>query len=173
MNFSHTGSGSGEASLAPSNLADCVDEAIHLLSLNREAKPVEFINHCDRELVVLADSQRLLQVFINLLGNARDACDDYGQVSVAATLRGEQVSVTVEDNGCGIPPELQNQVFEPFFTTKDPGEGTGLGLALVFSIMDDMGGNVQITSPIRKPPQPGTRVTLQMTQASYGTTFEV
>ena len=173
VNFSHTGSGSGEASLAPSNLADCVDEAIHLLSLNREAKPVEFINHCDRELVVLADSQRLLQVFINLLGNARDACDDYGQVSVAATLRGEQVSVTVEDNGCGIPPELQNQVFEPFFTTKDPGEGTGLGLALVFSIMDDMGGNVQITSPIRKPPQPGTRVTLQMTQASYGTTFEV
>jgi PAS domain S-box-containing protein len=155
------------------SLADCVDEAIHLLSLNREAKPVEFINHCDRELVVLADSQRLLQVFINLLGNARDACDDYGQVSVAATLRGEQVSVTVEDNGCGIPPELQNQVFEPFFTTKDPGEGTGLGLALVFSIMDDMGGNVQITSPIRKPPQPGTRVTLQMTQASYGTTFEV
>ncbi len=52
----------------------------------------------------------------------------------------------------------RRQVFEPFFTTKDPGAGTGLGLALVFSIMDDMGGSVSLTSPLSDGPNPGTRV---------------
>ena len=173
VNFSHTGSDAGNINLHPANLADCVDEAIHLLTLDHEAKPVEFCNHCDRELVVMADNQRLLQVFVNLLGNARDACDDYGQVHIAAGTEGERVHIDVEDNGCGIPQELQSQIFEPFYTTKEPGEGTGLGLALVFSIMEDMNGSVQITSPLSTGALPGTRVTLQLPTASYGPEFEV
>ncbi len=173
MNFSHTGSGSGETELAPANLADCVDEAIHLLTLDRGARPVKFSNLCDRELLVLADSQRLLQVFVNLLGNARDACDEYGEVKITAQASEDEVRVDIEDNGCGIPLQEQSRVFEPFYTTKDPGEGTGLGLALVFSIMDDMNGRVQLVSPIAEAPNPGTRVTLQMPRTSYGNTFQV
>lgn len=168
MNFSHTGSQSVETKLVPTNLADCVDEAIHLLALDLAANTVEFHNHCDRELLVLADGQRLLQVFINLLGNARDACEDgAGQVHVSAGTSGAQVRVEVEDNGCGIPPELQSQVFEPFYTTKEPGAGTGLGLALVFSIMEDMNGKVHITSPLSQVSNPGTRVTLHLSRSSY------
>jgi signal transduction histidine kinase len=173
VNFSHAGSSSGQANLAPSNLADCVDEAIHLLTLDRDARPVQFSNHCDRELLVLADSQRLLQVFVNLLSNARDACDDYGQVHIAATTNGKRVSIDVLDNGCGIPPELHSQVFEPFYTTKDPGSGTGLGLALVFSIMDDMDGTVHLTSPVEEGDNPGTCVSLQLPHTHYGSEFEV
>jgi signal transduction histidine kinase len=173
MNFSHTGSHSGETKLAPTNLADCVDEAIHLLALDREAKPVQFENLCDRELVVLADSQRLLQVFINLLSNARDASDDYADVHIRAGTSDEQVRINVEDAGCGIPPELQSQVFEPFYTTKEPGAGTGLGLALVFSIMDDMNGKVQLTSPLYQGDKPGTRVTLYLPRTSYGMDFQM
>ena len=172
VNFSHAGSNAGELTLAPSNLADCVDETIHLLALDREARPVHFDNRCDRELVVLADTQRLLQVFVNLLGNARDACDDFGQVDILARCKGEEVVIDIEDSGCGIPPELQAQVFEPFFTTKDPGAGTGLGLALVFSIMEDMGGSVSLTSPLHNGPNPGTRITLHLPRASYGDAFE-
>tara|TARA_R110001592_G_scaffold357416_1_gene660741 strand:- start:343756 stop:346743 length:2988 start_codon:yes stop_codon:yes gene_type:complete len=172
VNFSHGSSHTGEVTLAPSNLADCVDEAIHLLTLDREAKPVNFNNHCDRELLVLADSQRLLQVFVNLLGNARDACDDNGTITVMADREHEIVTIDVQDNGCGIPPDVQAHIFEPFFTTKDPGAGTGLGLALVFSIMDDMGGSVSLASPLSEGPDPaGTRVTLQLPAASYGDTF--
>ena len=173
VNFSHTGSSSGDIKLAPANLADCVDEAAHLLTLDREAKPVQFSNHCDRELIVLADSQRLLQVFINLMGNARDACDECGQVHIMAATDGEQVRIDVEDNGCGIPAELHSRVFEPFYTTKDPGAGTGLGLALVFSIMEDMNGTVHLASPVAKGDHPGTRVTLQLPRTSYGKEFEV
>jgi signal transduction histidine kinase len=122
---------------------------------------------------VLADAQRLLQAFINLLGNARDACDDHGRVDIRAVTRGVRVHIEVEDNGCGIPQEVQNHVFEPFYTTKDPGAGTGLGLALVFSIMEDMGGSVQLASPIMKGSHPGTRVTLQLPRTTYGLEFEV
>lgn len=170
MNFSHTGSHSGDIRLAPTNLADCVDEAIHLLELDLEATPAQFRNHCDRELVVLADSQRLLQVFINLLTNARAACEDDPRIEVRADANGALVRIDVEDNGCGIPTELQSQVFEPFFTTKDPGAGTGLGLALVYSIMDDMDGKVQITSPVSNSGRPGTRVTLHLPHTRYQST---
>jgi signal transduction histidine kinase/Na+/proline symporter len=173
MNFSHTGGGSGESNLAPANLADCVDEAIHLLGLDREAKAAQFNNHCDRELLVMADSQRLLQIFVNLLGNARDACDELGRVDIRAHAREADVTIYVDDNGCGIPVQLQSQVFEPFYTTKDPGVGTGLGLALVFSIMDDMNGKVSITSPLSEGSQPGTRITLELPRTEYGATFEV
>jgi signal transduction histidine kinase len=123
--------------------------------------------------VVLADSQRLLQVFINLLGNARDACDDYAEVHIRAVTSGTQVRIDVEDNGCGIPPELQSQVFEPFYTTKEPGAGTGLGLALVFSIVDDMNGRVQLTSPLSQGANPGTRVTLHLPRTHYGADFQM
>jgi signal transduction histidine kinase len=112
-------------------------------------------------------------VFINLLGNARDACDHEGQVLVRARADASQAHIEVEDNGCGISTELQNQVFEPFFTTKDPGEGTGLGLALVFSIMDDMNGSINLASPIVDGPRPGTRATLVLPLTSYGSEFEM
>ncbi|MFT4824140.1 MAG: PAS domain S-box-containing protein [Halioglobus sp.] len=174
VNFSHVGSRTGEVKLTPSNLADCVDEAVHLLELDHEAKPVSFENETNRELVVMADSQRLLQVFINLLGNSRDACEPGGIVSIDAAEVADWVTINVTDNGCGIPTEHQGQVFDPFYTTKDPGEGTGLGLALVYTIMEDMGGNVQLESPIEEnSSQPGTRVTLGLPQGSYGAEFEI
>lgn len=167
MNFSHTGDNGGDTELAPANLADCIDEAVHLLSLDHEAKPVSFSNATDRELLVLADSQKLLQVFVNLLGNARDACDDYGSIRISAAATDIEVVIEIEDDGCGIPAEVQSQVFEPFFTTKDPGAGTGLGLALVFSIMADMNGKVELASPIADTGNPGTRITLQLPRAHY------
>jgi PAS domain S-box-containing protein len=173
MNFSHSGAEAGETKLSPTNLADCVDEAIHLLTLDRDAHPANFNNMCDRELLVLADSQRLLQVFVNLLANARDACDDYAEVRIDANVSGEQARIDVDDNGCGISPELQSQAFEPFYTTKEPGAGTGLGLALVFSIMEDMHGKVQLTSPLSQGPNPGTRVTLHLPHTRYGPDFEL
>lgn len=171
VNFSHTGSKSSETRLSPSNLADCVDEAINLLQLDHEAKPVMFNNHCDRELLVLADSQRLLQVFVNLLGNARDACQEEGHVSITATCDEDLVTINVEDNGCGVQPHLLSQVFEPFFTTKDPGKGTGLGLALVYSIMEDMNGSVHLKSPLCEGEFPGTRVSLQLPVSAYTEDF--
>jgi PAS domain S-box-containing protein len=172
VNFSHSGAGAGELTAGPVNLADCVDEAIQLLALDRGARAVHFTNHIDRELLVLAESQRLLQVFVNLLSNARDACSGGGHVQVWARREGERARIDVEDNGCGIPRELHGRVFDPFYTTKDPGAGTGLGLAMVFSIMEELGGSVQLTSPVSDTPHPGTCVTLRLPLGSYGPLLE-
>ncbi|MBN7795778.1 ATP-binding protein [Parahaliea mediterranea] len=173
VNFSHTGSRAGDTRLVACNLADCVDEAVHLLQLDYEAKPVAYINECDRETLVVADTQKLLQVFINLLGNARDACGEDGRIRVRASTGDGRALIDVEDNGCGIPLEIQSQVFEPFYTTKDPGRGTGLGLALVYSIMEDMQGSIQLQSPIDEGHRPGTRVTLQLPLGSYDGEFRL
>ena len=167
VNFSHTGSAAGDTRLQPCNVADCVDEAVHLLELDHQARPLHFINACNREQLVLADPQRLLQALVNLLGNARDASPPDSEVRISLENGDDLVTISVEDQGSGIPPELQVQVFEPFFTTKDPGEGTGLGLALVYSIMEDMGGSVQIASPLREGPNPGTRVSLRLPSSRY------
>jgi Na+/proline symporter/signal transduction histidine kinase len=167
VNFSHTGKAANEPTrLAPTNLADCVDEAVHLLQLDHTARVVEYQNACNREQLVLADSQKLLQVFINLLGNARDACDDDGLVVVECIAEASRAVITVTDNGCGISRDLQEQVFEPFFTTKEPGEGTGLGLSLVYSILEDMNGRIQVVSPAPGSER-GSRFILQLANAQY------
>lgn len=175
VNFSHLGSGRGELRAEPCNLADCVDEAIHLLTLDRDARRVRFNNTCDREQLVLADSQRLLQAFINLLGNARDASSIDGEITVSATQvenddhgnDDDSVFIYIDDQGHGIPPQLLQRIMEPFFTTKEVGQGTGLGLPLVYSIVDDIGGSLRLQSPGPDETCTGTRVTLRLRPAQY------
>ncbi|MFV0478397.1 MAG: sensor histidine kinase [Parahaliea sp.] len=168
INFSHAGSRYNDTRLTTCNLADCVDEAIHLLQLDLQAQPVDFNNSCDRETVVIADSQKLLQVLINLLANARDACPDRGgHISISSRLDSNNVCIDIEDNGHGIANDIQSQIFEPFFSTKEAGEGTGLGLALVHSIMEDMGGSISLLSPLDQSDNPGTRISLKLRQGSY------
>ena len=67
----------------------------------------------------------------------------------------------IEDEGIGIPPAIRDRVFDPFFTTKEAGDGTGLGLSLVFSIVEDLHGNIDIISPTKAKPNHGTRVILK------------
>lgn len=93
------------------------------------------------------DAQRLQQVMINLLGNARDASEPGGRVIAAAEPDGERLRVTVTDGGHGIDERVRDHLFEPFTTTKPAGEGTGLGLPLVYSIVAEHGGQIDIESP--------------------------
>jgi PAS domain S-box-containing protein len=166
VNFSHTGKGNvATEELQALNVADCVDEAVHLLRLDHKAKPVQFENRCHREHLVRADSQRLLQVFINLLGNARDASNEEGLIEVDSSHDTDQTTITVTDHGAGIPPEIHGQIFEPFFTTKEPGQGTGLGLSLVYSILENLNGRILLQSPL--PKGTGTCFSITLHTASY------
>ena len=146
VNFSHSGSSQHQVfELQSINVADCCEEALHLLLLDKEAKQVTYSNDCDEQHFVTADEQRLLQILINLLSNARDASPIQGKVCIESRLLGEYVAISISDDGGGIPEQLREQVFEPFFTTKEPGEGTGLGLPLVYSIVNELGGKVSIS----------------------------
>lgn len=96
---------------------------------------------------IVADADRLQQVMVNLLANARDAVmttqrHPQGRVSVAARADDHDVIYTVEDDGPGVPHEMRDLVFDPFFTTKKVGEGTGLGLSISYGIVEEHGGTI-------------------------------
>jgi signal transduction histidine kinase len=82
-------------------------------------------------------------------------------IRIAAHAQGAEVIVEIIDQGCGIPEARLGKVFDPFFTTKSPGEGTGLGLALVYSIVTGMGGSVTAESPVDPRTGRGTRMVLR------------
>jgi PAS domain S-box-containing protein len=94
------------------------------------------------------DAGQLQQVITNLLVNARDALPNGGRIDIATRVHPErgEVELVVSDTGIGIAPEALNRVFEPFFTTKAPGKGTGLGLAMVYGIVRNHGGDIEVMS---------------------------
>ncbi|WP_437881588.1 ATP-binding protein [Pseudomonas sp. LRF_L74] len=155
MNFAHAGA--QQRSEYPVNLADVAQDAISLLSLNRNSTEVIFLNLCDPGHLAKGDPQRLAQVLINLLSNARDASSEGGTIRVSSEASEQSVHLIVEDEGSGIPKAIMDRLFEPFFTTKDPGKGTGLGLALVYSIVEEHYGHILIDSPADLERQCGTR----------------
>ncbi len=161
VSFSHAGQQVANA-FQPVSLRDCAQEAINLLSLQKEKRPVEFSNEIPRELVLYADNQRLIQVFVNLLSNSRDASPKFGQIIVTGEQVGDRAQFCVTDYGSGIAPEHISRIFDPFFTTKEPGEGTGLGLAMVYSIVEDHKGTLDIQSPAHPDTQNGTRFIISL-----------
>ncbi len=122
------------------------------------------------------DPAQFENALLNLVINARDAMKENGALTVEITnisvdaplhlpgLRlpvGEYVKLCVEDTGRGIPPDILDKVFEPFFTTKDVGQGTGLGLSMVFGFIEQSNGHIHLESTIGI----GTRVTLYLPRA--------
>lgn len=145
VSFSHGGStAAGTFSAQP--LRECVDEAIRLVRLSRAARESRLENRCPPGVQLEADRPRIVQVLVNLLTNAVDASPAGAQVTVDCRRLADAVEVRVRDAGKGIPDEVRARIFEPFVTTKPPGAGTGLGLAMVYRIVNDHGGSIRIDS---------------------------
>ncbi|MBC2713944.1 MAG: PAS domain S-box protein [Desulfobacteraceae bacterium] len=121
-------------------------------------RQIEVIQNLQEDLPrILADENRLEQVFINLLINARDAIEEHAgnslyaakeakQIFLTTKTSGNCVAIEIEDTGNGIPATIADKIFEPFFTTKDVGKGTGLGLSISYGIIQDYGGTITVTS---------------------------
>ncbi|MFI5400245.1 MAG: ATP-binding protein, partial [SAR324 cluster bacterium] len=145
VTFAHGGLPSARPS-APVGLSACVDEAARLVRLSRAGKQIAFDNRCDPDAVLEGDRNRLVQLFVNLFSNACDASRPGDRVEALSRVEDAFVRVEVADHGSGIPEDVREHVFEPFFTTKEPGEGTGLGLPLAYTIVTDHGGTIAIES---------------------------
>jgi signal transduction histidine kinase len=107
----------------------------------------------------------LNQVFLNLIVNAAHALAESGKdastgrITIVTAAAGDQVSISIADNGCGIPQENLDKVFDPFFTTKPVGRGTGQGLAIARSIVAEKhGGRIDVHSVVDR----GTTFTLHL-----------
>lgn len=112
-----------------------------------------------------AFGSELNQVWTNLIDNAIDAIDGSGTIILRTKLHAPWVIVEIEDDGPGIPPNVQSKLFSPFFTTKPLGQGTGLGLYISYNIIQKHGGDIKVTSrtgmtrftvllPLRSPGTP-------------------
>jgi PAS domain S-box-containing protein len=109
---------------------------------------IEFVTlFADEPCWVEADPGQLEQVLVNLAVNARDAMPTGGTLTIAISA-GEQAVLTVADTGHGMDTETRERAFEPFYTTKRVGEGTGLGLATVYGIVAQSGGEIEIESSV-------------------------
>ncbi len=148
MNFSHAGNHATEHEEV--SIHQCIEDAMQLLRLSSRSQGIHFENQNDTELMIIGDSQRLVQVFVNLLSNARDASQPGDTIRVTSAADEHQVRVSVIDDGHGIPKDLQDQIFDPFFTTKEVGTGTGLGLPLVYSLVEEHYGQIHIQSPVNE-----------------------
>jgi signal transduction histidine kinase len=93
-----------------------------------------------------AHGSELNQVWTNILDNAVDAMGGKGEVIIRSRREGENVLVEIQDNGPGVPEEIQKRIFEPFFTTKPPGLGTGLGLHIAYTVVNNHGGRIDLSS---------------------------
>lgn len=148
----------------PVNLTALVNEMAPMLRLVIGERGVLQLHLAPDLWEVQADAGQIEQVFMNLAANARDAMppdapttltietanvevDGYLTDGLGSGLSaGPYVMLTVTDTGCGMPPDVRQQVFEPFFTTKEPEKGTGLGLASVYGIVRQHGGHITCES---------------------------
>lgn len=136
--------------------------------------------------LIKADHSQLEQVVINLAVNARDAIDGFGELNIETSMveftaptplsgetapPGRYLVIAVIDTGAGIPDDVRDRIFDPFFTTKGIGEGTGLGLSMVYGSLQQMGGFITVDS--RTEGETGTTFRLYVPEAApHGTEIQ-
>ncbi|MGD8990627.1 MAG: PAS domain S-box protein [Desulfobacterales bacterium] len=136
---------------------EILEKALQILGQQLKVRGIAVVRDFEQDLhPVMADPDRLEQVFINLLINARDAIDERWQnqphhknakeITLKTTSNAEKVIVEVHDTGMGIPENILERIFEPFFTTKKVGQGTGLGLSISYGIIQDCNGSIRAVS---------------------------
>lgn len=129
-----------------------VMESVSLVRHSFELDRVEIVTRLDDSFpIIYADPEKLKQVWINLLTNAKDAMPEHGGVIVVSTkLNTPQgiVTLKIADSGMGIDEASVKKIFDPFFTTKSVGKGTGLGLSVSFGIVKDHMGEIAVESPL-------------------------
>jgi signal transduction histidine kinase len=143
LDFSRT----GERKREPTDLAGLVrgvlEVARHLPNCrgkNIAFEPAAYI-------VAPVNAQDLKSVILNLVVNALDCMDDTGKLTITLTASAGYAEMVFADTGCGMPPEVLQNIFEPFYTKSRTGKGTGLGLFISHQIIDQHGGTIEATSP--------------------------
>lgn len=158
----------------PVAVNDALMRAHDMFAQQFKLNEIQVLKELDGSLPrVMADANRMEQVFINLLINARDAivekCERGGGRGARKEIRlktySEKGTVTIEiaDSGCGIPERVRDKIFEPFFTTKEVGQGTGLGLSISYGIVQDYGGVIRVDSTEGE----GARFSIELPSAEF------
>ncbi len=149
----------GPLRLSHVSLPQMVEDAVAFLAHQPMFRNITLENRVPTGIpAVLADSNQLSQVLMNLLLNAAQAMPHGGRITITAeNLPGERIQIRIEDTGTGIPEDVLPHIFEPFFTTKR-GKGTGLGLSITQAYVRSHGGEIEVQTV----PEKGTTVSVTM-----------
>ena len=131
------------------NLAEVLQETYELITKSFDKK-IDIRMDIADSLPIRGDRSELSQVFMNLCTNARDAMPDGGELSIEASVEGDDALITISDAGLGMDEQTREQCFDPFFTTKEVDKGTGLGLSTAYGIVKDHGGEIHVFSELNK-----------------------
>jgi len=145
LNFSRTGSATEFAEV---NVARVLDDTLQLLEPQLRRNQIEIVRAYDEDAPeAYANAGKLQQVFTNLILNARDAIPDGGRITVSTdTAEDGSLIAEISDTGIGIAPENVAKIYDPFYTTKGVGQGTGLGLAVSYGIIQEHAGRIIVDS---------------------------
>jgi PAS domain S-box-containing protein len=144
LNFSRTG---GATDFDDIDINKLLDDTLQLLEPQLRKSQVAVVKkYAKTAPKVFGDGGKLQQVFTNLIMNARDAMFDGGTITLTTANGGKEVIIEVHDTGTGIEPQNLKKVFDPFFTTKGVGNGTGLGLAVSYGIVQEHAGSIEARS---------------------------
>ncbi|HEX7294670.1 MAG TPA: ATP-binding protein, partial [Pyrinomonadaceae bacterium] len=146
LNFSRTGSAT---EFAETDVSRVLDDTLQLLEPQLRRSQIEIVRDYDDDAPeAYANAGKLQQVFTNLILNARDAIPDGGGRITVSTGTADDGSLVAEisDNGIGIAPENVAKIYDPFYTTKGVGQGTGLGLAVSYGIVQEHAGRISVDS---------------------------
>ncbi|MEP2651921.1 MAG: ATP-binding protein [Paraglaciecola sp.] len=154
LTVSHMEAGDITMQFEPTDICEVIYEIFDQLEERAAKKGIDLKLETQEpsKILVLADSQRIHQVFVNLISNAIKYSDENGQVVISLAINKLKLDVTVKDNGIGIPPEHLNRIFERFYRvdksrSKAQG-GTGLGLSIVKHIVEAHGSEVKVVSNV-------------------------
>jgi PAS domain S-box-containing protein len=155
LNFSRTSAGD----FAPLDVNRVVEDTLQLLELQLRKANVEVVRRYAEDLPEgFGNAGKLQQVFMNLILNARDAMPDGGELEIETEEQDRMLVVRVRDSGIGIAAENITKIYDPFFTTKSVGQGTGLGLAVSYGIVQEHSGRIFVESS----PGQGTTFTIKI-----------
>ncbi len=132
--------------MRPLDINKAILRTLFLLENQTLFQNIEIVRQLDDAIPpVRGDSQQLNHLFMNIILNAAQAMGGNGKLTVSTTrgANNQRAHIAIADTGPGIPPDVMPQIFDPFFTTKEEGEGTGIGLSLVYGIIENHGGTIR------------------------------
>ena len=148
---------SSETNIAPNDLISILERSLMLINHHLQLHNIQLVkDFCCRYLEFDCDKNQIQQALVAILINAIEAMPEGGTLTVKVNCENNFVYIRITDTGVGIPQENINKIFEPFFSTKAGGKGTGLGLSVVYGIVKQHQGKIEVQSEVNK----GTTVTL-------------
>jgi two-component system NtrC family sensor kinase len=155
--------------LRPNDVNEIIRQSVRLVQHKVDLMNVRTQVQLDEQIpTIICDAQQIKQALVALLINACEAMTaGEGALDVQSCYRPDQrlVEIAVRDNGIGMDEETQRHIFEPFFTTKEQGKGVGLGLAVVYGIVNRHSGEIAVESALGR----GTTFTLRLPERPEGT----